>query len=529
MDIKSSDITARKCPYLSKDLINQFKQSAESIDLSNILDSLPNLIWITSSGITDRVYSNRSYLVFTGRPYNEALGKEWERAMHPDDLIEFLETNNQIAARHEMFRTEFRLRKYDGEYKWMLCRAAPVFAGDEREFSGYIGCCADIQQERDLIDELKHARCLLESALKTQSLFLSKVSHEIRTPLTAIIGLSESLKTETSQETKQKYVDLILGASTYLKILVNDLLDAARLEHGYCEFELIRSVFDIVTAVQSAIEVTKMGCDGYIPIHFHTNIPKERQYVSSDESRLKQIVVNLLSNAIKFTNEGMIGVYLSTANDTKYKIIIEDTGSGIDPMIKSKLFTPFMQGNLSYTSSDVGVGLGLYITKAIVNAFRGTIVVDDVHPHGTKITVILPIPTAEAPVKCRSTLRTYRNEKVLIADDNKVNRLVISSMLKSYCISYDEAENGRDAITLAQQYAYPLIFMDCLMPEMDGYIATAFIRTIPQYAHTGIVALTALSSPENTSLCLRSGMDDIITKPFTRENVQRELDKFMRA
>ena len=376
-----------------------------------------------------------------------------------------------------------------------------------------------------------------EEANRTKSAFLANMSHEIRTPMNGIIGLADLLSTSNSEEQKQQYIDLIRSSADALLTIINDILDHSKIEAGKLlvdsfTFDLRRLSRELAfsfshVALQKSVEFQMV---------LSPNVPR---FVIGDANRLRQVLNNLLSNAIKFTSEnGKVAVRIIPLAERGVeepekmdwvRFEVSDTGIGITDEQKARLFAPFEQADSSMSRKYGGTGLGLTISKRLIEMMGGTIDCESTYGEGSVFWCALPLPmSSEGQMHSErsSIIAQLRPLHILIVDDVKVNLIVLSSMLQQWGHFIETASNGMEALELLKTHEYELVFMDCQMPEMDGYECTRQIR-LPETGvldpNIPIIAVTAHAMAGDKEQCLASGMDDYISKPINHSELQSKL------
>lgn len=407
------------------------------------------------------------------------------------------------------------------------------------KIQGSVILILDMTDIRAYIDEIKRVRHQAEKASIAKSEFLANMSHEIRTPMNAIIGLNDIIMEESENTEIHAHAKDVQSAAKNLLAIINDILDLSKVEAGKMELVYvnyyIKTMADEVIGMMDMVAsqrglLLKYECDETIPCRYN-----------GDDGRIKQILINILSNAIKFTKKGYVRAYITgkpgrSADEEMLIIHVEDTGCGIREEDLGKIFEDFRQVDSKRNRSAEGTGLGLAIVKHLVELMEGTIEVKSTYGKGTTVTITIPqkivdkSPVSEMPELPQSEqkltdLFTAPGMKVLIVDDNVINRKVARSFLKSYEFDLAEAESGPEAIELVRANRYDIIFMDHMMPGMDGIEAVEIIRRDCGENGTApvIVALTANAMEGMREQFLQSGFQDFIPKPLDR----RELNQLL--
>lgn len=398
------------------------------------------------------------------------------------------------------------------------------------------------QQLKDSNKRLQERTAEAQAANQAKSEFLANMSHEIRTPMNGIIGTT-SLIAETKLSKKQKdYIATIRDSSESLLQLINDILDFSKIEAGKLDMEVVP--FDLQVLMEEVRSVmfvhVKNGID--FEIDWHTDTPR---YVQADPGRIRQILYNLTGNAIKFTEEGHIKINVQSAGDEggnhKFMVSVEDTGIGIPKNKLNHIFEKFNQAEETTTRRFGGTGLGLAICDQLVHMMDGKIHAESTEGKGSKFwfTMCLPLSNAEdvGEVLNHHDMKAFENLKfdnvqILIAEDNRTNMMIATEILEQYGCHITPAGNGFEAIERASKQDFDLIFMDCRMPEMDGYEATGCIREYESkkgLPAMPIIALTANAMKGDRDACLAAGMDDYMSKPMKKTKLAAMLVKWLPA
>ena len=362
------------------------------------------------------------------------------------------------------------------------------------------------------------ATIIAEDAVKSKQQFLSNMSHEIRTPLNVIIGFTKVLlKTKLTRKQKEHLTAIKMSGET-LTVLINDILDLAKVDAGKMIFE--QTPFKMATSITAMIHVfeTKIQEKNIQLIKKYDNaIPK---VLVGDPVRLHQIILNLISNAVKFTNEGEITVSVQLLNEDEENATIEfavtDTGIGIAKEKIENIFKNFQQATDQTTRLYGGTGLGLAISKQLVEAQGGTIIVKSKLKEGSTFSFILPFKKTEAEAELETETfevdEGVKNIKVLVVEDSALNQLLMKTLLDDFELEHDIAANGKLAIEMLKNKSYDVVLMDLQMPEMNGFEATGYIRN-QMKSNIPIIALTADVTTADLQKCTAVGMNDYISKP----------------
>jgi signal transduction histidine kinase/ActR/RegA family two-component response regulator len=394
---------------------------------------------------------------------------------------------------------------------------------------------------------LLSAKEMAEAANMAKSEFLANMSHEIRTPINAVIGISHILHMDSVPSEKHKeYLDTLQISATSLLELINQLLDSSKIEAKNIELEQI--VFDLQTLAQEVIALMRIRArEKGLALHFDYSSALPTKFIG-DPLRIRQILVNLLSNAIKFTDTGSVMLHINgkpkSAEVIDVAISVVDTGIGIPVSRRATIFEKFSQGDSSTTRKYGGSGLGLAICKGLAEKMGGTIMVTGAPNKGSQFTVQLPLPvsTAAADLEPQATIdemplegvygQHHKRSKphILLVEDNLANILVTSAFLENLNCTFEVARNGKEAVAKYAPDRFDLILMDIQLPGMDGYETAHFIRALEKrknLAPMPIIAMTAFAFQEDREKCLKAGMDEYISKPFTPKELKDKIGRFL--
>jgi len=355
-----------------------------------IADGAPNILWMADEE-GKSVYFNRKWLEFTGRSRDQVGGRNWVESLHAEDRQRCLGTYRAAVAAREPFQMEYRLRRFDGEYRWMLDTGIPRFSADGG-FLGFIGSGFDITERKRAEQSLKAAKEEAESANRTKSAFLANMSHELRTPLNAIIGFSEIIKSQmfgpVGSQKYRDYAEDIHGSAVLLLDLINDILDFSKAEAG--KLRPREEEIDLHDVVESTLRLIRDDTRS-TGLRFEDNVPQDLPWLRADARMMKQIMLNLLSNAVKFTPAGgTISVESYQDRDGCIVLTVRDTGIGIAPDDIPVVMTAFGQADNAVTRHQRGTGLGLPLVNSLAEAHGGTFKLESQLGVGTTAAVRLP-------------------------------------------------------------------------------------------------------------------------------------------
>ena len=447
------------------------------------------------------------------------------------------EIYKQVFA--EGFVADFPLTIRDGKLTEVLFNGS-VYKDEYGKVIGVVVVARDITDHKRVEKELKDARMHAESATKiaeeakdvaesatiiaedavrSKQQFLSNMSHEIRTPMNAIIGFTKVLLTSDLDPKQKEYLAAIKMSGDALTVLINDILDLAKVDAGKMIFE--QTPFKMAASISAMIHLfeTKIQEKNLLLIKKYDN--KIPGVLIGDPVRLHQIILNLVSNAVKFTSKGEITISARLLNENEEKANIEfsvaDTGIGIPEDRLEHIFENFQQATSETARLYGGTGLGLAISKQLVESQGGSITVKSKLGKGSTFSFILPFQKTNAEVELEKVMNVLntkiQNVKVLVVEDIALNQLLMKTLLDDFGFEHDIADNGKIAIEKLQDKSYDIILMDLHMPEMNGFEATEYIRN-KMNSQIPIIALTADVTSADLNKCTAVGMNDYISKPL---------------
>ena len=458
------------------------------------------------------------------------------RGRRPGELLQSPDTDPETVAMMRAavadgrpFTAEVLSRTAAGRPYWVRVEAHPVH-DDQGRLTNFIAVESDVTERRRTEEHLRTAADTALSLAQEKASFLATMSHEIRTPLNAVIGMTELLGFTDLDDEQADYVRTANNSGRLLLGLINDILDFSAMESGHVEvehraFRIRRTVDEVIGMFGAQAAARDVAVRSWVA----ESVP---DLVTADENRLRQVMVNLVGNGLKFTHHGEVSVHVEYTDEPgqprgrggRLRMTVSDTGIGIPTDRQDRIFLPFTQVDPSTTRRYGGSGLGLSICWHIVRHLGGVITVDSEVGRGSTFTVELPIEESKGGDQCAVTVpddavvdaaTSFGDLKVLVAEDDAVNRMVVTRMLSRLGVQADVALDGAAAVAAAGKTCYDVILMDVHMPILDGVAATAAIRNDPDAGRPWIAALTANALDGDRDKLLDAGMDGYVSKPVT--------------
>ena len=513
-----SDITERhKAEATLRNSEERFRKMA---------DAAPVGVWVcdTEGRIT---YMNKGILQFTGQTLEQVIGRGWEEDVHPDDRQRCLAETKSARLVRRPFRLEYRAKRSDGKYRWVINSGLPQFDTDGN-FLGHIGSCFDITERVQSEAKLRKARQAAEEATRAKSEFLANMSHEIRTPMNAVIGMTGLLLDTPLSAEQQEFAETIRTSSEALLTIINDILDFSKIESGKLDME--SQPFDLRECIEESMDLLAAKAaekgldfayllDGQVP-----GTPV------GDVTRLRQILVNLLSNAVKFTHAGEVVLAVSaklrsseeepslsdsafdsaegnpSANGNRkqkqlYELhfAVKDTGIGIPQHRMDRLFQSFSQVDASMTRYYGGTGLGLAISKRLAEMMGGTMWVESAEGKGSTFhfTIVVEAVQEKPRVYLRGTQPQLSGRHVLIVDDNATNRRILTLQTEAWGMMPRTVASAQEALDwIRENTSFDVAILDMQMPEVDGVTLATEIRKYRDAVQLPLVMLTSIGRLE---------------------------------
>ena len=518
-----TDNTARQQVEAEKRKLDQRLRDQQFYTRSLIESNIDALMTTDPDGIITDV--NKQMEALTGCTRDELIGAPFKGYFTDPDRAQA--AIRLVLAEKKVTDFELTARARDGK-KTVVSYNATTFYDRDRKLQGVFAAARDVTERKRVEVELKQAKAAAESASRTKSEFLASMSHEIRTPMNAIMGIADLLaKTPLSGE-QSKYVEIFRRAGDNLLNLINDILDLSKVEASQLELERTEfSLRDLLDKVTEMVALRAHEKDLALECEIGTNVPN---YLVGDPTRLRQVLLNLVGNAIKFTEQGKVVLRITreeaSAAPAALRFTITDTGIGIESVKLSTVFERFTQADSSTTRRFGGSGLGLTISKRLVEALGGHIWVESVVDQGSVFSFVVPFETWAG-----ATLQLVRSVdagpelplpalRILLAEDSPDNCTITIAYLEDTPFHIEIAETGAIACEMFQAGRYDLVLMDRQMPVMDGLTATRKIRAWElenQRPRTPIIALTASALKGDREKCLAAGCTAFLTKPIKQE------------
>lgn len=479
-------------------------------------DAAPVLMWMAN---TDKQceWFNAQWYEFVGKPWEQMVGTGWIESVHPDEREFVLRTYEKEFDARQDFSMEYRLRRHDGVYRWVLDKGIPRY-DSSGNFRGYIGSCVDIT-------ERKEAEQAAREADRRKDEFLATLAHELRNPLAPIGNALQLVQHADGDPTILKpLTDTMQRQFSQMVRLVDDLLDVSRITRDKLELRLERT--DLQSAIRQAVETSKSIAEraGH---SLRVQLPATPIWIDADPVRLSQVFNNLLNNACKFTDAGGSITICAEHSDRQATVVVKDTGIGIAPDKLERIFEMFEQVDKSLERTHGGLGIGLTLVKRLVQLHGGAVAVkSDGIGKGSEFIVTLPVHSETPPTPAPRPTRAASNadsRRILVTDDNRDAANSLALLLKISGHTVETAYDGAEAIQKAEADRPDVILLDLGMPGMNGYDVCRAIRQTEWGKNIRIIALTGWGQEQDRRNTREAGFDHHLVKPVTPNALSEAL------
>jgi two-component system, sensor histidine kinase len=519
---KFTDLSVRK----NQEMV--FRQQEEKY--RNLIDNMN--IGLTETDNEDvMIYMNHMFCRMSGYTKEELTGKKFTDFIIEESYRGLIKEKNALRKSGISDIYQHRVTTKSGETRWWMTGGGPNY-DNEGNITGTIGISVDLTDQKTLELELDLALKKAEESAKAKEIFLATMSHEIRTPLNAIIGIIREMSRKPLPP-EQGFLMVNAGmASQHLLSIVNNVLDITKIESRQIDLNL--RPFSLVRIISDAVSIMTISADEKMLIMSTMISPDISAAYIGDSDRIRQVLLNILGNSVKFTEKGNISVECllkeKTGNFHKILIRISDTGIGIDDTYLKNIFQKFSSRSFSGEGKYSGTGLGMAISRELVDIMNGEISIESHAGKGTIVEIILNLEiTDEKEITISidpGTFTELKGRRILLAEDNFLNRLVAVNSLTYFGMDVTETVNGKEAIEKLRNEAFDLVLMDLQMPEMGGLEATRIIRNELKL-DMPVIALTAHALKAEIDRCFKSGMNDYVAKPFDENTLIGTIQKYL--
>jgi PAS domain S-box-containing protein len=501
---------------------------ADDSESARLIAAAPVLIW--SAGLDRRNdWFSPSWSAYTGRNADELLGDGWTRAIHPEDLDRCLGIRATSFEARAPFSMDLRVRRHDGQYRWMLDNGVPRVGADGAAI-GYVGSCVDIHERKELEESLAERTQQLRLAERRQGQFLAMLSHELRNPLAPIANAASVLRTlESSNPILVRLREILERQVARMSHLIEDLIDVTRAAQG--QISLVREQVSIESVVQAAVAAShdKLTTAGH---RLDVDVPDARLFVRGDRGRLAQALSHLIINAAKFTFEpSTISISVRRAART-IQIAVKDQGAGIDPNFLPHAFELFAQQDQTLARSLGGLGVGLTLARRIAQLHGGDVEGFSEGPgRGSEFVFWLPLVEPEAAVEeaDAGVPRLSESYRVLIVEDNADTLESLRLQMELWGTEVNTARNAEEALAIAAQFRPQIVLCDVGLPGMDGLRLVERLRETLRGMPVLFAAVTGYASAEDQQRALAAGFDSFFVKPLNPGSLANLLRSYPTA
>jgi len=483
-----------------------------------LMNSAPVLIWV--SGLEGIEYVNQAYLEFLGVESHEVLGNAWTYFVYPEDREQYMAAYDQAVQSMQPFEDQFRFRRADGEYRWMMSIALPQF-GAAGKFAGYTGATFDITT-------LKEAEVSLRTADQRKDEFIAMLAHELRNPLAPITNIVQMMRTQQLDAKTRDWAHEVLDRQLRnVGRMVNDLLDVSRISHGKVQLHRERvALGEIVSRSIDTLRSTIEASEKQVVIE----VPTAPIVLFADPVRLEQVLGHLVHNAVKFTPQGgHISVTATQSSDGReVRITVRDDGDGISADALPRVFDLFMQENTSLERAQGGLGIGLSLVRGLVELHGGSLQAKSDGPGtGSEFVITLPVIDApEAPRPAAVVAARAGARRILVIDDNVDAANALAALLRQDHHEVAVAHSGPVGIEMARTFKPEVALVDVGMPGMNGYEVAKRLRALNR--HLLLVAVSGYSGDESRRRAKAAEFDEFVIKPFDAQALEALLSRHAR-
>ena len=488
-----------------------------------LADKAPLLIWMSGPTMAFD-YLNKSWLEFTGRSFEEEFGDGWLESIHPEDRQSTWDCYSSAFQARREFTLEYRFRRYDGAYRWVLNTGIPRFTLTGF-FFGYIGSCVDITDRKLWEQEQQRALAALEEIDRRKDEFLAVLSHELRNPLAPILNALHILRVSNLADQGAREARAVIERQIQLMAgIVDDLLDVFRISHQ--KLTLRKEALNIATLVRTSVDDHRIAMNES-GLKLQIEIPREPVWILADRTRLSQVLSNVFNNTAKFTNPGD-SVSIQVAQDDRRGqavVTIRDTGIGVAPDVLPCVFETFTQADRSIDRSKGGLGLGLALVKGLVELHGGEVAMQS-PGLGLGATLTIRFPLGKAPLDVVSSVAPssiMRPLSILIVEDNRDTARTLGVLLSRSGHHVKLAHTGTEGVEFATKDPPDVVLCDLGLPEMDGFEVAQTLRKDPALHSTRMIAVSGYGQEEDRQRTEAAGFDLHLTKPVDPADLQRLL------
>jgi PAS domain S-box-containing protein len=504
-------------PTMTNEFDDTERKATEMLNQSDarfgtLVDTAPVMIWMSGA---DKlcVWFNKPWLRFVGRTIVQELGNGWMENVHVNDVAACFETYRHACNARLPFTRSYRLKRHDGEYRWVLDKAVPLFA-PTGNFTGYLGCCIDITEQKQIQETLREAN-------RRKDEFLANMSHEIRSPMTSILAYADLLLSHLKDPDDIECVKTIKQGGTHLLDVISDVLDLSKIGSGKLKINKgIVSLPTLLNEVHSLMAVRAQEKKLHLVLTYEGAIPEN---IETDRTRLRQILLNLVSNAVKFTEEGSVQIIARfLPDDSMLEVEVADTGIGISREQQGRLFQPFMQADSATTPGHEGTGLGLAITRQLVDLLGGEISFESAPNRGSTFRVKMRVTpiwfTTTGINKTASCTSARRKIKILLVDDNQMACRAIARLLAMSGHEVATAFDGQSALETVRDFQPDVVILDLKLPDMGGYELLQRLKMLQRLQHMKSIALTGFGEEFRQNGGVE--FDHFLTKPVDTKELE---------